>query len=106
MLDQFWELYAKHKELVVAITSAVVTCLLMKLGPFALGLCQRATWRIFRAWGGRFAARAGRQAYLNWVVHQNQDLNLTGIVGRGSKPKLEQVFISLRFAGGPAEESQ
>lgn len=32
------------------------------------------------------------------MVLQNQDLNLTGIIGSGEKPKLEQIFTSLRVS--------
>jgi energy-coupling factor transporter ATP-binding protein EcfA2 len=50
--------------------------------------------------GGRISYLRVQGKYLNWVVLHNQDLNLTGIIGAGQKPKLEQVFISLNVTKG------
>jgi len=46
--------------------------------------------------GGQLAYHTIQGKYLNWVVLHNQDLNLTGIIGTGQKPRLEQIFISLK----------
>ena len=47
--------------------------------------------------------QANRHPSSMWL--QNQDLNLTGVVGHGEKPQLEQVFLSLKIHSteSPAE---
>jgi energy-coupling factor transporter ATP-binding protein EcfA2 len=51
--------------------------------------------------GGRFAFRYFERTYLDWLVTQLRELKLTGIVSNDTakKPKLEQVFVSLRMGG-------
>jgi len=48
--------------------------------------------------GGRLGYRYLEKAYLNWLVTELRELKLAGIVGADAakKPKLEQVFVSLR----------
>ena len=51
-----------------------------------------------KKFGGRLAFKSIRKSYLNWLIYKTQDLNLTGLIGSGDKPKLEQIFISLRIS--------
>ena len=51
-----------------------------------------------KKFGGRLAHKSIRESYLNWLIYKTQDLNLTGLIGSGDKPKLEQIFISLSIS--------
>jgi hypothetical protein len=93
------DFYGKNKELSIALAGALVgiigTWIFNNLGPWIASLIRSVFDLVGKAIGGHFAYAGIKRKYLNWVVLQNQDLNLTGIIATGEKPKLEQVFISL-----------
>lgn len=97
IVNQISEFYRQHEKLAISLVSIIATWVLTKFGPalyfFIMGLFRS----LRKMLGGRFAYKNIQDKYLNWVVMQNQDLNLTGIIGTGQKPKLEQVFISLKI---------
>jgi len=100
LVDKIVDFYNNNKELSIAIAGALVgiigTWIFNKLGPWIGSMIKSVLELIGRLIGGHFAYAGIRRRYLNWVVLQNQDLNLTGIIATGEKPKLEQVFISLK----------
>ena len=91
------DLYASDKELVIGITGVVVGWILSKLLPAIFSYFSKFITLMGKKLGGRLSHKSTREAYLNWLVYKTQDLNLTGIIGSGEKPKLEQIFISLRI---------
>lgn len=95
-LQWLLDFYRDHEKFAIALASAVATWLLSRVLPNVLSFIRKALSELGRKFGGRFAHKTIQDAYLNWVVLQNQDLNLTGIIGSGEKPELEQIFISLR----------
>ena len=92
--------YTDHRELTIVLVAMVGGWLLSKVIPEVSKALVRMFRSVTRKLGGKFAFRSIQDAYLNWVVLQNQDLNLTGVVGSGEKPKLEQVFIALKVVRG------
>ena len=101
--QQLRDFYKDNPELAIALAAsagAIFTKLLPMLGSFIVHLLTMMGHKI----GGRFAYKNIQDHYLNWVALTNQDLNLTGIVGSGEKPKLEQVFISLKVVEDLGEQ--
>jgi hypothetical protein len=97
LIKQFEEFWKNNTELAKILVAALVGALLTKTFPTLWSYFLQALSFVGEKIGGRFAYKSIQDAYLNWVVLQNQDLNLTGIVGSGEKPKLEQVFVSLKI---------
>ena len=97
LIQWFKDLYANDKELVLVIIGLIGGWILTKLLPAIFSYFSRFVTSIGKKLGGRLAHKSIREAYLNWLVYKTQDLNLTGIIGSGEKPKLEQIFISLRI---------
>lgn len=100
LLDQIWDqlatFYNNNQQLATGgLAGAILTIILTKLLPSIASNFSKAITRIGKYIGGRFSFKSIQDSYLNWVVLQNQDLNLTGIIGSVEKPKLEQIFISL-----------
>jgi hypothetical protein len=96
IIQQLIELYQKHEKLSLVLLSLIGGWLLSKVVPGLYSLVVGLLNKLGRILGGRLAYKSIQNKYLNWVVLQNQDLNLTGIIGSGQKPRLEQVFISLK----------
>ena len=87
------DLYSNHTEIII---TAAITFLLTQFGPALYSGLSNLVSSLGGRIGGRLAYKHIEKKYLNWVVLQYQDLNLTGIIGSDEKPRLEQVFISLR----------
>lgn len=104
------EFYKSHEKLAIALASSLATFVLTLIAVFIrriFGAVRNAVVWIGKRLGGRFVYKSFLDSYLSWMVVEYQDLNLTGIIGSGPKPKLEQVFISLslsREAEPPLEE--
>jgi hypothetical protein len=100
LLNKIVDFYNNNKELSIAVAGALVgivgTWFFNKLGPWVVSILHFTIDLLGKLIGGHFAYAGIKRKYLNWVVLQNQDLNLTGIIATGEKPKLEQVFISLK----------
>jgi len=95
------EFYKNHKELAIALASSLATLVATLTLLFIRRILN--TIRNFIVWigkkiGGGLAYKSFLDNYLYWMVVEHQDLNLTGIIGSGPKPKLEQVFISLSLS--------
>jgi energy-coupling factor transporter ATP-binding protein EcfA2 len=99
------DFYSKNQALTIALVSAAAGAIATKFIPGFFGLLIKAVEQLGKKRGGRLAYASAQKAYLNWVVLQNQDLNLTGIPGLGVKPKLEQVFISLQVQENSQREA-
>ncbi|MHB8779064.1 MAG: hypothetical protein ACYC6R_15100 [Anaerolineales bacterium] len=96
LLESIW---TDHKEIVL---TGIITCLGTLFVIFIrriAGFFKDTTIWVGRRLGGVFAYKSFINSYLDWMVLENQDLNLTGVIGTGPKPKLEQVFISLTMSG-------
>lgn len=91
------DLYTSYKDLMILIIGTLIGWILTKLLPAICSYISRFVSLIGKKLGGRLAHKNIRETYLNWLVYKTQDLNLTGIIGSGEKPKLEQIFISLRI---------
>ena len=78
-----------------------LTALATKFFPFIWRIMCKISSKCARIMGGHFASREFERRYLDWVVTQNQELKLTGVVthDEAKKPQLEQVFVSLRMGG-------
>lgn len=96
IFEQIRIFYRSNQTLVTAIAAALVTWLLNRFGPAIYTFLVNIVSNLGQKFGGRLAFYGIQRKYLNWVVLENQDLNLTGIIGVGEKPKLEQIFISLK----------
>ena len=104
IMERIWKLiinfYQNNRDLshiLIGALSATVFMLLVKFLGRILDSIKSIAIYIGKKIGGRFAYKNFLDTYLNWLVAEYQDLNLTGIIGSGTKPKLEQVFISLGF---------
>lgn len=102
ILSAIEEFYRNHEKLAIALASSLATFVLTLTAVFIRhifsALRNTVVW-IGKKIGGSFAYKSFLDGYLNWMVAEYQDLvNLTGIVGSGPKPKLEQVFISLSLS--------
>jgi hypothetical protein len=97
------EFHENHKELAIALASSLATLVATLTLIFIrriLGAVRNVAVWIGKKIGGRFAYKSFLDGYLNWMVVEYQDLiNLTGIIGSGPRPKLEQVFIPLGLSG-------
>jgi HEAT repeat protein len=94
-----WIEKTDQNKLIAALTLLVVGILLRDLLPYLLRQCfQLARW-IGKKLGGRLSYRYIEKNYLNWLVTELRELKLAGVVGADAakKPKLEQVFVSLRI---------
>ncbi len=89
------------KKAIVPFLLLLAGALLNKFVPFAWHAVVTAFTWIGRRVGGRFAFRYFERTYLDWLVTQLRELKLTGIVttDAAKKPRLEQVFVSLRMGG-------
>jgi energy-coupling factor transporter ATP-binding protein EcfA2 len=96
------EFYKNHEKLAIALASSLATCVLTLVAVFIrriVGAIRNIVVWIGKQIGGTLSYKSFLDSYLNWMVAEYQDLiNLTGIIGSGPKPKLEQVFISLSFS--------
>lgn len=89
--------YKENEKLAIALVSLLGGVLLTQVFPKVLTIISKIIDLIGNKLGGVFAYKVFEGKYLNWVVMQNQTLNLTGMIGTGEKPFLEDVFISLRI---------
>jgi len=94
LLEAVVEFCKEHDRWVIAFAAVALGWVLHKVLPAVGALVSRPLGWIRRRAGGRFARGLVERAYLNWVVLENQDLNLTGMIGSGEKPKLEQIFVA------------
>ncbi len=96
-LKNLLQQYGDNK-LFIAIAAAVVGAVLTKLIPTLWRWLHSFVLWIGKIAGGRFAYHDFQKRYLDWVVTEHRELKLTGIVTSddAKKPKLEQVFVSLR----------
>ena len=108
MTSRFVDFLRQDSKTVVAgILLLVLGAILKDFLPFAwrgfIGVCAWLGRRI----GGRFAFRYFERTYLDWLVTQLRELKLTGIVTSDAtkKPRLEQVFVTLRVGGEKDEVS-
>lgn len=78
---------------------AIAAALASRFFRFVWRLLCRLSSKLARMMGGRLACREFERRYLDWVVTQNRELKLTGVVSydESKKPQLEQVFVSLRM---------
>jgi hypothetical protein len=95
------------KTIIAALLLLLAGAVLNKFVPFAWrGFIAACAW-LGRRIGGRFAFRYFERTYLDWLVTQLRELKLTGIVTSDAtkKPRLEQVFVTLRMGGERDEVS-
>jgi hypothetical protein len=83
---------------VAALVLLVAGVLLRDLLPYLFQQFLRLLRWVGKKLGGRLGYRYLEKSYLNWLVTELRELKLAGIVGADAskKPKLEQVFVSLR----------
>ncbi len=96
LIQWFQGIYKNDKDLAILIIGLIGGFIFTTLLPAILSHFSKIITLIGKKFGGRLAYRSIRESYLNWLFYKTQDLNLTGIIGSGEKPKLEQIFISLR----------
>ena len=89
--------YARHQNIALLIVGGLVTFVFTKCLPWIFQSGSSVGARALGRVSSRFRRRVALGEYLNWVILQNRDLNLTGIVGVAEKPQLEQVFISVKI---------
>ena len=89
--------YAHHKDIALLIVGGFVTLVFTKCVPWLFQSGRTVGARALSLASSRFRRKVALGEYLNWVILQNRDLNLTGIVGAGERPQLEQVFISVKI---------
>lgn len=96
-ISHFLQKYGENK-IVIAIIGVVVGIVLTKVVPAFWNLLLLIFARIGKIMGGSFAYRDFQKRYLDWVVTEHRELKLTGVVtsDEAKKPRLEQVFVSLR----------
>ena len=92
------DFYKNNEKLAIALVSLIGGVLLTQIFPKILYLISKTLEAIGQKMGGIFSYRVFEGRYLNWVILQNQELNLTGMIGTGQKPMLEEVFISLKIS--------
>ncbi|MDP9194039.1 MAG: HEAT repeat domain-containing protein [Acidobacteriota bacterium] len=97
-LEEILRRYGENK-LLVAVVSAVIGAVLTKALPSMARGVAVALRAIGGLMGGRLAYAAFQQRYLDWIVTEQSELKLTGVVSadEAKKPKLEQVFVSLHI---------
>ncbi len=104
-LEKIWSTY---QILIVAILTLFIAPLFWKIAGIIKSLFIKIIDKIGGRIGGKFSYRSFEKQYLNWVVTENKDLKLTGIVSfdDAKKPQLEQVFISLTMGKLEGKESE
>lgn len=105
-INQLLDLYNKYEKVALVLVTALTTWLFTKLIPFIGNIISKVYDKAIFKIGGKLTYHNIQGKYLNWVVLHNQDLNLTGIIGAGQKPKLEQVFISLKVSQGISQKAK
>ena len=98
--------YKNDKELAIFFMGAIGWGISSKVLPIIYGKSLKLITFIGKKIGGRLGFKSIREAYLNWLVYKTEDLNLTGIIGTGEKPKLEQIFLSLRIVNEQEKSSR
>ena len=91
------DFYQNYEKLAIALLSLFGGAILTKLLPALYEFFKNVLFGIGHKIGGKLAYNSIRDRYLTWAVLAYQDLNLTGIIGSGQKPRLEQVFLSLQI---------
>jgi len=96
-LSELLRLSKLHPAIAAAIVGAAIGAVLTKLIPAVYDWCAGSLRWVGRLLGGRFAYAGFQKRYLDWVVTEQSELRLTGIVStdESKRPKLEQVFVSL-----------
>jgi energy-coupling factor transporter ATP-binding protein EcfA2 len=84
--------------------AAFFGALVNKYLPAAVNLLAKAGSGLIRKFSNTAASHDFRGTYLDWLVTENRDLRLAGIVtaDETKKPTLEQVFVSLYIGKGQA----
>ncbi len=94
-----WLDSTEQNKLIAAVFLLILGWLLRDVLPhvWRLGVTL-AAW-IGKQIGGRFGFRYFEKSYLDWLLTELSELKLPGIVSAESskKPKLDQVFVSIRF---------
>ena len=107
-MSRFIEFLKQDPKTVIAgVLLLVAGAVLKDFLPFAWrGFIGACAW-LGRRIGGRFAFRYFERTYLDWLVTQLRELKFTGIVTSDAtkKPRLEQVFVTLRMGGEKDEVS-
>jgi HEAT repeat protein len=95
-IENLLKQYGDNK-LAIAICGTLIGFFLTKLLPFLWNSLRSFVLWTGKIIGGRLSYHAFLKRYLNWVVTENRELNLTGIVTTddAKKPTLEQVYVSL-----------
>ena len=89
--------YTRHKEIALLIVGGFATFVFTRCLPWMFKSGGSIGVRALGLVSTRFRRKVALGEYLSWVILQNRDLNLTGIVGAAEKPQLEQVFISVKI---------
>jgi len=89
------DFYKTDKDLALVLIGLFGGWILSHVFPTLRYYASKSVSFMGRKFGGRLAHKSIRESYLNWLIYKTQDLNLTGLIGSGDKPKLEQIFISL-----------
>ena len=108
LLTTLSDIYSRHEKVALVVLTAAATLFFTKVLPFIWAAFVDAARYVLSRISRRARNHVALGQYLNWVVLQNQDLNLTGVVGHGDKPRLEQVFLSLKIHSteSPVESAQ
>jgi len=87
-----------ENKLWAAIITVVLGVILRDLIPYTWRLIGKGLAWVGKHIGGKFGFNYFEKTYLNWLVTELRELKLAGIVSTDAtkKPKLEQVFVSLR----------
>jgi hypothetical protein len=87
-----------ENKVLAAIVTVVLGVILRDLIPYIWRTAVRVLIWVGKHIGGRFGFRYFEKTYLSWLVTELGELKLAGIVSTDvtKKPRLEQVFISLR----------
>ena len=96
--------YEGHREIALLVAGSLITFIFTKFLPWLFQSGRSIGVRALGRVSSRFRRKLALGEYLNWVILQNRDLNLTGVVGAVEKPQLEQVFISVKI-DSPARPS-
>lgn len=98
--------YKNDKDLAIFLMGAIGWGISSKVLPIIYAKSLKLITFIGKKIGGRLGFKSIREVYLNWLVYKTKDLNLTGIIGTGEKPKLEQIFLSLRIVNEQEKSSR